>query len=240
MKINLYMIVVLLSAVMICNAKFERSPKNFFAGRYLCLKKEFYNVKIWQKLNDKWRVVVWKKKDFTDDMYLSIGGQKFYIYSALNSDVLFKNNELDVKFLDLNGDGCLDLLISGIVNYTSKIDYEIYEQENVVFIYLCNLKKQRFDLEFKKATFDLEVKKSAEKQWEKQYTSNEKKFEKMKLLDKQKSNSFCIKDQRKWHYSFSMRYALKKEVKDMLKNGASEFKIKRIPLKKKAKGFYPE
>jgi len=119
------------------------------------------------------------------------------VYSWLHHDFHYAGQELDVEFLDINGDGWQDLIISGIVYYTGTVDFEIYEQESVVFIYLCDSKEQRFVLKYKKASFDIEVENDAYVQWKKRYNSM---FcvEYRELDDKKKLGT--MNTQHLWHY----------------------------------------
>lgn len=128
----------------------------------------------WINLSDDWYVHFIRHHSATNypsENHLSLGGQRFYVYSRLHHDCHYGNQELEVEFLDINGDGWEDLLISGIVYYTGTVDLEIYEQEAVVFIYFCDPEKQRFVLKHKRASFDIEVENDAYVQWREKYNS---------------------------------------------------------------------
>lgn len=111
-------------------------------------------------------------KTIFDGGVLTIGTQCFYIYSGIDSNVHYTGGSLDVDLIDLNGDGERDLIISGIVNYTGEEDSEIYAQENVVFIYYCNMKRGEFIEGYKKASFDITVKDDAANLWLKKYNDS--------------------------------------------------------------------
>ena len=117
----------------------------------------------WIDISEDHSVHVIRQRNPDSDQYISVGGQLFYPYSKVVSEVSYNNGLLDVLFEDINDDGYLDLIISGIVNYQYKDNIEI---ESVLFIYLCNDSLEKFVLKFKKASFDLDVKNDAIIQWE--------------------------------------------------------------------------
>ncbi len=203
-----------------CYASFECSPENWTTSSAYRGFGKWDDFEFWVPLNDDWRVKVRGKKDYSKDMYLSVGGQLFYIYSNMDDDAQFNDHELNFEFIDLNGDGALDLLITGSINYTGKVDFEIYEQEDIVFIYLCNLGEEKFELKFKKASFDLEVKDSVSDQWWKRYKSTDvldsDRYAELRDLDEEKSKG-TVTVQRKWHYSSELASVSKAEAKELVK-----------------------
>ncbi len=214
--------ICILSSLMLscCYGGFERSPESWTTSSNYRGFGKWDDFTAWIPLAGEWRVKIRGKKDHSENMYLSVGDQFFYIYSNLDDDAQFKDNELSFKFVDLNDDGLKDLLISGMVNYTGKADFEVYEQEDVVFIYLCDLANERFDLKFKKASFNLEVKDDASNQWWKRYASvdslDEDKYAEIRELDIAKSKG-ATRAQRKWHYASELVGVTKAEAKKLVK-----------------------
>lgn len=185
----------------------------------------------WINLSDDWYVHFIRYDSATNypsQNYLSLGGQRFYVYSRrhhdchyANRDCHYANEELKVEFLDINGDGWKDLLISGIVYYTGTVDFEIYEQEAVVFIYLCDPAEQRFVLKHKQASFDIEVENDAYVQWQERYNSIF--CTKYRELDDRKRQG-VIETQHPWHYvtSLLITKARMKDAFDSVRKSAED------------------
>ena len=114
-----------------------------------------------------------------------IGDQIFYIIDGHGDGATYETSILEVEFIDLNSDGYMDFICSGLVEYMSDIDDEIYEREAVVFIYLYNQKEKRFGLKYKKSSFDLEEPNDASNKWWERYSTLPK-YKKFRELDMEK------------------------------------------------------
>jgi len=137
------------------------------------------------KLSSDWAVEVLEEKYFDKNGFLSLGGQKFYIFDAerKNDGATYSNKQLEYELLDLNADGYKDIIFSGCVNFTGLVGHEIYEQETVVFIYLCDIDNQQFVLEHKNASFDLEVADDVAIKWRERYNSSKDKYVEIRKHD---------------------------------------------------------
>ena len=116
---------------------------------------------------------------------VSIGDQIFYASDGHADGASYSSGLFDFQFIDINGDRLKDVVFSGIVNYTGEVDDEIYEREDVVFIYLYDLEKKKYVLKYKKASFDLEISSDAGNQWWKRFYSDDR-YEKFRKLDEKK------------------------------------------------------
>jgi len=118
---------------------------------------------------------------------MSIDGQIFFIFDNHGDGASYNNGLLDVQFIDLDDDGFLDLICSGVVEFTGEIDQEVYEKESVVFIYIYNQMQKKYALKYKKASFDLEAAGDSSNQWWTRFYSMDK-YEKFRKLDEKKDN----------------------------------------------------
>ncbi|MCU0858312.1 MAG: hypothetical protein MUC65_07910 [Pontiellaceae bacterium] len=122
-----------------------------------------YNTYEWVDLSDEWSVEVFRVKKETFGNRITLGGQNFYTYSSNWDRARYLNDALDIELVDINGDGLKDLIISGTVMYLDKscreepLEGHVLWQENVLFIYQCDLTRQKFTLLHKKASFDIEM-----------------------------------------------------------------------------------
>ncbi len=97
--------------------------------------------------------------------YMSLLGQMFYIYNNSKRKTAFVGGSLIAEFKDLNGDGFRDLIISGMVDYRGDSDFSVGCRKDVVFIYLCDSKLEKYILKYKKSDFDIEVENDPHLQW---------------------------------------------------------------------------
>jgi hypothetical protein len=76
---------------------------------------------------------------------LEIGNLQLGIYNVNGGVVRYENGLLDVDFIDIDGDGYKDIIVSGTVLYfDEKIDDLVLRREPVVFIYMFNPQSKSF------------------------------------------------------------------------------------------------
>lgn len=90
--------------------------------------------------------------------FLKIANLDLYIYRwGYNTAIIYKNCMLNVDFVDINGDGFKDIVISGLALYPHEQREIILKREPVLFIYLFDPKKKKFNLDYINSSFYLEV-----------------------------------------------------------------------------------
>ena len=88
---------------------------------------------------------------------LTVGNLKLKVYDAHDDGAVYANDMACVEFVDLNGDGCKDLIVTGAVCYNNEKDETITKVEPFTFIYFYDRKSNTFRLKFKRATFALDI-----------------------------------------------------------------------------------
>ncbi len=171
-----------------------------------------YYTETWVDISPTGSIKRIDQKYLYESGYLTFGEQHFYIYAGVDSITQYDNHELAVSFVDVNSDGFKDMIISGTVLYTGIVDYEIYDSEDVIFVYVYNANHGKYDLLFKKATFDITILDDSGRKWMDRYSSLDE-CKVFRTLDEQKK---CMADelsktQHQWHYANGFKGILKRE-----------------------------
>lgn len=89
---------------------------------------------------------------------LRIGNLSVRVYDSHNDGFAYKNNMLLVEFTDVNGDGYLDLVVTGIYLVMSEtLDDMIIEQHPVCLIALLDPKTGKFTVGYTRKPAELET-----------------------------------------------------------------------------------
>ncbi|PYK98422.1 MAG: hypothetical protein DME19_12600 [Verrucomicrobia bacterium] len=87
---------------------------------------------------------------------LTIGKLKVAVFDDHNDGAFYEDEMLKTDFVDIDGDGFLDLVLSGIICFTDEKGDKVVSREAFVCIYkYCG--KQRFRKIYSSSDFDLEV-----------------------------------------------------------------------------------
>ena len=87
---------------------------------------------------------------------LTIGKLKVAVFDDHNDGAFYEDEMLKTDFVDIDGDGFLDLVLSGIICFTDEKGDKVVGREAFVCIYkYCG--KQRFRKIYSSSDFDLEV-----------------------------------------------------------------------------------
>lgn len=121
----------------------------------------YCNVKIYEK-----EIVIGKGVKFTAKMEISARGNGILDFANLrlkihdaDPDIIFYENDLlDTDFIDIDGDGYKDIIISGIVCYVDDKNSDlVLKRESVVYIYMFSPAKKIFYLTYRDASFFIDM-----------------------------------------------------------------------------------
>lgn len=87
--------------------------------------------------------------------YMSLLNLRLKVFDEHDDGAIYEGGLLHIDFVDLDGDGFKDLVISGLVIYTGEKETSPRSSEPVVFIYHLEPKQRKFKLVYKRASFDL-------------------------------------------------------------------------------------
>lgn len=88
---------------------------------------------------------------------IRIANLSLLIYRVGYNVVTYENGLLDVDLIDLDGDGCKDIIISGTLLYNDeKNDVLILRREPIVFIYMFEPKRKEFYCSYRNASFAMD------------------------------------------------------------------------------------
>jgi hypothetical protein len=87
---------------------------------------------------------------------LSVANLKgLHIYDDHNDGIIYKGGLLKLEFFDVNGDGCLDLAVSGILIVYDEKGSKVIDEIPIVYLYLFDPNRQIYLEAYKSAPFEL-------------------------------------------------------------------------------------
>jgi hypothetical protein len=88
---------------------------------------------------------------------LAVGNLKLRVYDAHDDGAVYANDMATVEFVDLDGDGCKELIVTGALCHHGEKDDAIRSVEPFAFIYKFDANSESFRLLFKRSTFSIDA-----------------------------------------------------------------------------------
>jgi hypothetical protein len=86
--------------------------------------------------------------------WMKVANLNLYVYGGAHSVAVYEPMLMDIDFVDIDGDGFKDLVISGNVLYYD--NETLLRREPVVFIYMFNSQRKEFYCAYRKASYSLD------------------------------------------------------------------------------------
>lgn len=88
---------------------------------------------------------------------LSILNLNLRLYDEHDDSAVYKTGSLDIDGVDLNDDGRIDLVVSGIVLHTGEKETDPKTEESVVFVYVQDSSGSKFNRAYKKGSIEVAI-----------------------------------------------------------------------------------
>jgi len=87
---------------------------------------------------------------------LSVANLRLRVFDAHDDGIIYEDGLLRTEFIDIDRDGCKDLVISGIALSTGEKEGEPAMHHCIVFIYMFDPKQKKFVCMYKTSGFDIQ------------------------------------------------------------------------------------